>query len=148
MTARLLWTSARTHRDGETEQLIRVALVHAWRQLGSGTVLVHGAAEGGDTIAAQWWTTGGLQVEPHPADWATCGPDCPPGHRKSNRRGEYCPTAGHRRNQAMVDLGADLCIAMPRGVSRGTYDCARRAYVAGIPVWPPYVVERILETTQ
>lgn len=72
VTARLLWTSSRLHKDGGrdgTEQLIRVALVYAGRRLGRDTVLVHGAAAGGDTIAAAWWTGWGLPVEPWPADW-------------------------------------------------------------------------------
>ena len=43
------------------------------------------------------------------------------------------PAAGPRRNQHMVDLGADLCLAYPYGVSRGTRGCAAMAIKAGIP---------------
>lgn len=146
MTRRLLFTGSRLHRDGETDQLIRIALAYAGQRLGRDTVLVHGAARGGDEIAAQWWTTWRLPVEPWPADWAgPCAPAwCQPGHRKTNRSGaEYCPLAGPRRNQAMVDAGADLCVAMPRGRSSGTFDCAGRATAAGIEVWPPWVAARL-----
>lgn len=82
-----------------------------------GNVLVHGACPtGADRIAdeltyAQPWT-----VERHPADW-TLG-----------------KAAGPLRNQAMVDLGADVCIAFLLPGSRGTVDCAARAEAAGIRV--------------
>lgn len=142
MTRRLLFTGSRRHRHGETEQLIRVALAYAGQRLGRDTVLVHGAARGGDELAARWWSGWGLPCEAWPADWAgPCDPAvCRPGHRKTNQAGrEYCPLAGPRRNQAMVDAGADLCVAMPRGRSSGTFDCAGRARAAGIEVWPPWV---------
>lgn len=37
------------------------------------------------------------------------------------------------RNQEMVDLGADLCIAYPLPEGSGTQDCIRRAVKAKIP---------------
>lgn len=93
----------------------------------SGTVtLVHGGARGLDLLAAdivtrwnQRWGGGatGWVIEEHPADWATCG-----------------KFAGGIRNQRMVDLGADVCLAFPLPGSRGTWDCVRRAEAAGIPV--------------
>src|SRR4051812_20252077 len=58
-----------------------------------------------------------LTHEPHPADWHT-----------------HHSAAGPIRNQEMVDLGADLCLAFPRRTSRGTWDCIRKAADAGIPV--------------
>lgn len=131
MTARLLVSGSRNHTDTE---LIRAVLVCAGRRLGRDTVLVHGAAPGVDSIAAGIWEAWGLPVEAHPADWTRCVPGCPPLHRKVRRDGDtWCPTAGHRRNQAMVDAGADLMLALPLGPSAGTRDCARRARTAGIP---------------
>lgn len=38
--------------------------------------------------------------------------------------------AFHDRNQAMVDLGPEICVVAPGGA--GTADCARRAEAAGI----------------
>lgn len=132
MTARLLVSGSRRHTDTE---LIRAVLVCAGRRLGRDTVLVHGAAPGVDTIAAGIWEGWGLPVEAHPADWSRCVPGCPPLHRKVRRNGDtWCPTAGPRRNQAVVDTGADLMLALPLGPSAGTRDCARRAQAAGIPV--------------
>jgi hypothetical protein len=131
VTARLLISGSRRHTDIE---LIRAVLVCAGRRLGRDTVLVHGAATGVDTIAAGIWERWALPVEPHPADWGRCIPACPPLHRKVRRDGDsWCPTAGSRRNQAMVDAGADLMLALPFGPSAGTRDCARRAHAAGIP---------------
>jgi hypothetical protein len=34
----------------------------------------------------------------------------------------------------MVSLGADICLAFPQPGSKGTWDCARKAADAGIPV--------------
>lgn len=63
--------------------------------------------------------------EIHPAEWHVHG-----------------PAAGPMRNQAMVDLGADVCFAfgelqrMKRGKLRntGTGDCVERCRKAGIRV--------------
>lgn len=57
-----------------------------------------------------------LTEEPHPADWS------------------WGNGAGMHRNQEMVDLGADVCLAFIRGKSSGTRDCADKAAKAGIPV--------------
>lgn len=80
-------------------------------------VIVHGGARGTDSVAAQWASeTQGVEPEPHPADW--------------NLHGK---AAGPIRNQEMVDLGADICLAFPSGGSIGTWDCLKRAALAGIP---------------
>lgn len=102
-------------------------------------VIVHGGARGADQFAdsiARGW---GWAPEPHPvtdSGWrAPCHPECAPGHRRVGRNGRiYCPAAAHYRNQGMVDLGADVCLAFLSGPSRGTRDCVRRAEAAGIPV--------------
>jgi hypothetical protein len=106
-------------RDWTDVDRVRNALRHAWAYLQPGPItLVHGAARGLDTIAGRVWTGGNLPVEVHPADW--------------NKHGKG---AGPIRNQAMVDLGADLLVAFPLGASIGTRDCIRRAKAAGIIVW-------------
>ena len=62
----------------------------------------------------------GLNVEPHLADWKGLG-----------------NVAGPARNREMVEAGADLCIALHRTIetSKGTKDCIRQAFAAGIPVY-------------
>lgn len=88
-------------------------------------VLVHGGnASGadmmGDVLWRQWrkfqpnWLA---EPEIHPADWARHG-------RK----------AGPIRNQEMVDLGADVCVAFIRDRSRGATGTVKLAETAGIPV--------------
>lgn len=115
---RVLITGSRTWRD---EQTIRNALAAVVFQHDPANVtIVHGACPTGadaiaDRIATDWGS--GLTVERHPADWERYG-----------RR------AGPLRNQHMVDLGADLCLAFQVNGSRGTADCIRRAERAGIPV--------------
>lgn len=99
-------------------------------------VLVHGDCHRGDKDAARLWTKMGGATEAHPADWRNCDPHrCDPTHRKVNKyNGSYCPTAGFRRNQHMVDLGADVCVAFVVDSSSGAMDCATRAEGAGIHV--------------
>src|SRR6478735_7027352 len=81
--------------------------------------LVHGdASRGADRMArdfarAMWW----IEEEAHPADWSW------------GSKG-----AGHERNQLMVDLGADVCLAFVQGKANGTRDCIKKAHAAGIPV--------------
>jgi hypothetical protein len=81
-------------------------------------VLVHGGADGADTIAAQVWEALGQPTEPHPANW----------RRYGKKR------AGIIRNAQMVAAGADLCLAFIRNHSPGATDCADRAQAAGIPL--------------
>lgn len=106
-----------------------------------GIRVVEGGARGGDDLMHRWAVDHGQAFRRVPANWPVCdGPDCTPGHRRRNRRGSYCPTAGHRRNQVMVDLAVELgaagCVAfLVAGLPcDGTKDCARRAEAAGIPV--------------
>ncbi len=85
--------------------------------------VVHGGARGADSLAGEWvrlMRGRGLEdveAEVHRAEW--------------DRHGKI---AGLIRNQKMVDLGADICLAFPRGASRGTRDCIMRAENAGIDV--------------
>ncbi|MFF2411826.1 SLOG family protein [Streptomyces sp. NPDC058092] len=100
-------------------------------------VIVHGdCRKGADFFARHWAVANDIRQEVHPADWtAPCAPECPDGHRLNRANGQTaCPTAGPRRNEAMVQLGADILVAFQRDNSRGTADCIRRASQAGIPV--------------
>jgi len=78
--------------------------------------VVHGGADGADVLAGELASILGMSVEAHPAQWDIYG------------RG-----AGPLRNQAMVDKGADICLAFVVPHSKGTYDCIKRAKKAGIP---------------
>lgn len=137
---RVLVTGSRRWTD---PRVIHDALLWAWYdavQVGAdGITVVHGTAPGADAIADEWARANepsGVLRDPHPADWSgPCAADCQPGHRRKRRDGsDYCPLAGHRRNQHMVDLGAAIVLAFQRDGSTGTADCIRRAKTAGIPV--------------
>lgn len=86
-------------------------------------VVVHGACPTGADYIAQTFCDRNaankfalVEAEPHPADWS---------------QGKK---AGPLRNQQMVNLGADVCLAFPAASSRGTFDCMRRAAAADIPI--------------
>lgn len=103
----LSWALTRTAIDPET-RLLRPDLV-----------VVHGdCPTGADAMAQSFCEFLGVPTERHPADWSKYG------------RG-----AGPIRNQEMVDLGADLCLAFPLPGSRGTANCMKLARAAGIPVF-------------
>lgn len=128
MSKRLLVTGS---RDWTDQLAIVKALWDAHAELSPGTItLVHGACPtGADHIADMVWSTNQHPVERHPAErygrWPACGPI---------------------RNKAMVDLGADLCLAFinpctsRRCVRRDVHDshgaahCVTLAIKAGIPV--------------
>ncbi|MFE2965541.1 DUF2493 domain-containing protein [Streptomyces sp. NPDC059340] len=80
-------------------------------------VIVHGdCPRGADAIADQWGRKYGATIERHPANWQING-----------------KRAGFIRNDLMVNLGADLCIAFIRNGSRGASHTAALAEHAGIP---------------
>lgn len=121
---RVLVTSSRTW---DREDVIWGSLDHlAAGALAAGydrVVVVHGMCErGGDAHADAWYlarraTDMPLVVERHPANWA-----------------EHGKRAGYIRNLAMVQRGADVCLAAIRDQSKGATMCAELAERAGITV--------------
>lgn len=122
MSRRILITGS---RDWSDRQAIKTALREHARP---GDTLVHGACPtGADAIADELWTKWG-PIERHPADWS------------------MGRAAGPLRNQHMVNLGADVCLAFighctsPRCSRPGVHDshgatgCAAMARKAGIVV--------------
>jgi hypothetical protein len=110
---RILCTGSRDWTDAET---IRAAIRRAALRCPD-AVVVHGAARGADLLAGAAARALGLQEERHPARWDELG-----------------KAAGPIRNQEMVDLGADVCLAFIKNGSRGASYCAALAEQAGIPV--------------
>ena len=79
-------------------------------------IIQGGCPDGIDALARRFAHEYDVPLESYPADWA-----------------KYGRAAGPKRNQAMADAGADLCLAFPsRGRSAGTWDMIRRAVAAGI----------------
>lgn len=106
-------------REWDDRPVIERAILSACDDLGTANVVVvHGECVkgGADILADEIATSLGMKTEPIPADWS------------------LGKKAGPLRNQAMVDLGADVCLAFPMPSSRGTFDCMARARAAGIPV--------------
>jgi hypothetical protein len=111
-------------------------LIETWMRalLRPGDIVVHGAARGADSIAAQIAENMGLQVVAYPADWDAHG-----------------KAAGPIRNQRMLDENLDitLVVAFP-GIGKGTFDMMRRAREKGIKVidgTSPSAIERELAKT-
>lgn len=91
--------------------------LHARRTI---ELVIHGAARGADSLAAEWAGARGIQSKAFPALWHA-----------------YGKAAGWIRNQHMLDAGQpDGVVAFPGG--RGTADMINRAHTAGVPVWQPY----------
>lgn len=134
MTTRIVVTCS---RSWSAWSIMRAALEKVWTEH-PGAILVHGGAPHGDCDAAGIWKgLGGVVEPPWKPDWPSCAAECKPGHRKVNRAGqEYCPTAGMRRNVAMVESAPDLVLAFcdPKSKTQGASHCARSAEDAGIPV--------------
>ena len=142
LTGSRSWTDVRLLED---------TLLLVWYdalQIGyTGIELIHGCADGADAYGGRWADRNGIPVRERPADWeGPCGPECQPGHRRTRRDGTtFCPQAGHRRNQSMVDEHPTLFVAAPTYCtlpkcrtaqphhSHGTADCLRRIKAAGIP---------------
>ena len=86
------------------------------------TMIIHGGANGADTMAHFWAGVNGVPIEVYHANWKRDG-----------------RAAGPIRNQKMLDHGKpDAVAAFPGG--RGTADMIRRAIKASIPI---YTYQRI-----
>ena len=109
---RLLVCGGRDYADRERVWSV-LDRVNAKRPLG---VVIHGAARGADTLAGEWAEEREVEVWRFPAKWGEDG------------RG-----AGHKRNQAMLDVGKpEGVVAFPGGA--GTADMVKRAEAAGVTV--------------
>lgn len=158
MTTIVVVTGSRKATDALHRPKIRHTLL--WASGGSrdkpvpqGIELWDGSAEGADTIARSVAKEDfGWSLRPFAANWS--GPcvegHCPPDkdHRqpRKNGSGYYCPFAGFRRNQRMVDVAVEardagqrvICTVFPVWPvgpkdNRGTYDMLTRIFFAGLP---------------
>jgi hypothetical protein len=109
--ARVLIYGSRTWTEGD---VIREVL----SDLPADTVIIHGGAAGADSMAGAIAREFGYMVVVFPADWKT-----------------YGRSAGHRRNQQMIDQGKpDEAVGFRSpGESRGTDNMTSLLVKAGIP---------------
>jgi hypothetical protein len=137
---RVIVTGSRTWRAANVIREKLEACLETSAHAGDELVVVHGdCRSGADTYAevwARWHQRRGHPVIPeaHPANWeGPCRDTCRPGHRRPDPRGwDVCPQAGFTRNEEMVALGAELCLAFIADNSKGASHCARIAEEAGI----------------
>lgn len=91
--------------------------------------IIHGGAAGADRAASRWVTA--------QLDWSNWPPTEQIYYPNWLRYGRQ---AGILRNLAMIQAGADLCLAFIRDQSPGATHCAQAAQAAGIPTtihrWP------------
>lgn len=129
MVAALRGARARAHAAGPLRPLL----------------IRHGAATGADTLAGALATVSGVTTDVWPALWRTENDAPIDGYdldMARRMRTVYNPGAGYRRqagperNTAMVNAGADECLAFLAvgAENRGTRHCAGKARAAGIPV--------------
>jgi hypothetical protein len=126
---RLLVTGSRTWEDA---QALYGALDLYWyfaKHRGLKLKVIHGACypreikpgkrpfKSADWMAHLWCGMSGVEDIPVKAEWWKHG-----------------DSAGPIRNRRMSHMDIDLCLALPRGESKGTHGCARMAQEAGIPV--------------
>lgn len=125
-----------------------VAALRGARQRAGGRPLVirHGAAAGADSLAGLLAARSGTPTEEWPALWRREDGSTRGGYDRAEAlrvRAVYSPpgqpfnrAAGPERNQAMVDAGADECLAFKAlgAGNRGTQHCIDAATAAGIPV--------------
>lgn len=111
---RLLITGSRDWKD-ENAILEQFQLVYT--KYGKEVTLVSGACStGADRLCEMLAKTAGWIIETHPAEWD-----------------KYGKSAGYKRNQEMVDLGADACLAFIKNASKGATHTAEASIKAGIP---------------
>lgn len=135
---RILVTGSRLWRYPATIRRVldETVIAHIANDRAPDVTVIHGGAKGADAMAGRYAIEAGWNVDPRPADWANCAPDCKPGHRRVGKAGEYCPTAGHRRNKTMVDSRPDIVLAFCRDHSSGTKNCVELAHAAGLLIDP------------
>lgn len=78
-------------------------------------MIIHGGADGADSLAGAWAQMHGIMEVVVPAPWQ-----------------HYGKRAGMLRNQWMLRLKPDLVVAMPGG--RGTAGMVKLAEKAGVPI--------------
>lgn len=131
---RLLVCGGRNYADRKHINHVLNAL-HAAHPI---TCLIHGAASGVDSLAADWGRTtiGADNVDPYPADWSDT--DHPDALIRWNKHGAYDARAGFRRNARMLALGRpDLVQVFPGGA--GTASMIGLARAAKVAVQIEYI---------
>jgi hypothetical protein len=102
-------------RDFSNREMFEAAMGDLSRMKGCPCVVIHGGAQGADSLAGEWARRMAIVERVFEADWAKHG-----------------NAAGPIRNAQMLACDPHLVIAFPGG--KGTADMVRRARAAGIDV--------------
>lgn len=135
---RVIVTGGRDYDDREAVRRAFEEHLGGWAGAGAeaAVTVVDGACPygGADELANQTAKEMGFRTERVPADWFLHDWEGETKVRCYHRPypDDYCPAAGPRRNQTMIDRGADIVLAFPGG--RGTSDMVTRADRAGVKV--------------
>lgn len=122
---RFVVTGSKSWDDAATvEVALRATYQRILRERKVAPVLVHGGAQGADTLCARFWSQGGLPMEEYRPNWNT-QPD-----------GSWDNRAGFKRNSLMLALDNVVgVIAFHDDWSAGTKDTVVKAVKQGLPVW-------------
>ena len=94
-------------------------------------ILIHGDADGLDTLAKEWAIENNVEQIPYPALWKDFTQT--PCNIKYGQFGKYNCLAGFNRNEQMLKEGKpNLCLAFPGG--KGTADMKKRCKKANVLV--------------
>lgn len=107
----------------------RAVIYQALTEFKKGAILLHGAARGADTIAAEVGKQLGMEVIPFPAKWKQ------PCEHSRCKYVNYCKEAGKERNLLMLDYPPTCVVAFFAGKrTPGTSHSVENATKRGIPV--------------
>jgi hypothetical protein len=113
---RLLITGSRIWDDKRLiEGAMLAATWHVFKR--SDVVVIHGDSRGADLLAGEVAKQVGFETEVHPANWD-----------------RYGKRAGYLRNVEMAELGADVCLAFPKGEATGTKMMMKLCLEHAIPI--------------
>jgi|SRR5215831_5934683 len=99
-------------------KLFDEVLNYYWYPVRAIDVIIHGGAQGADTLADLWAESKGIYIEEYRAQWE-----------------KYGKAAGLIRNKQMLDEGKpDMVIAFLAPDSRGTANMIKQATEAGVEV--------------
>lgn len=108
---RIIVTGSRWHTTESMLGILWGALQDASAPSGKGLTIIHGAANGADTVAARAAAKWGANEYRFPAEWK-----------------RYGKAAGAMRNAEMLKLSPDLVLAFPRKGSKGTWSMVTQAH--------------------
>lgn len=124
---RVLVTGGRAYAD-QNRVFDVLSLIHAATPI---DVVIHGAASGADSLAAEWANQRSVPVAPYPARWDDVSQTGARIRWNKRLRRPYDALAGFRRNTEMILKEAPaLCVVFPGGA--GTEHCHREALKRGV----------------